>query len=59
MGETTLKGHLRASVTINTCLACQVFWFDTRESLQLSPAAVLTLFTLIGGQAVKGRADLN
>lgn len=50
-----LKGHLRASVTIDTCLPCQVFWFDTRESLRLSPGAVLTLFTLIGGQAVKGR----
>src|SRR3990172_270855 len=59
MTPETLEGHLRASVTINTCLPCQVFWFDTLESLQLSPAAVLRLFTLIGGQVVKGRPDLH
>lgn len=59
MTPRTLQGHLGTSVTINSCLPCQVFWFDTRESLQLSPAAVLTLFTLIGGQAVKGRSELH
>jgi hypothetical protein len=59
MRSDTLEGYLRTSVTIDTCLPCQVFWFDARESLQLSAVAVLRLFTLVGGQVVKGRPDLH
>jgi hypothetical protein len=47
-----LDGHLGTSVTIDLCLPCQVFWFDARESLQLSPGAVLKLFRLIGEGAL-------
>ena len=44
----TLEGHGGASVTIDVCLPCEAFWFDHLESLQLSPAATLQLFRLVG-----------
>jgi hypothetical protein len=56
MDAETLDGHLRTSVTIDLCRPCQVFWFDTRESLKLSPGAVLKLFRIIGEQALTPRA---
>jgi Zn-finger nucleic acid-binding protein len=48
MTPQTLEGHLGTSVTIDVCLPCQVFWFDSGESLKLSPAGVLALFRMIG-----------
>ena len=62
MGEETLAGHAAAPVTIDVCLPCQVFWFDARESLRLSPASTLTLFRWIGdcagpkGSALRGES---
>lgn len=55
MQAENLEGHLGASVTIDLCLACQVFWFDTRESLKLSPGSVLKLFRIIGEHALTAR----
>ncbi len=52
----TLDGHLGTSVTIDLCTACQVFWFDARESLQLSPGAVIELFQLVGEGALERQA---
>lgn len=34
-------------LTIDVCAACQGFWFDENESLQLSPDGTLSLFGLI------------
>lgn len=51
MTERTLDGHMGTSVTIDLCLECQLFWFDGRESLRLSPGATLQLFQLIGEHA--------
>jgi Zn-finger nucleic acid-binding protein len=48
MTERTLEGHLGTRVSIDVCEPCQAFWFDGRESLQLSPAATLQLFHIIG-----------
>lgn len=48
MTEETLEGHLGRPIAIDLCRACQVFWFDARESLRLSPASTLTLFRAIG-----------
>lgn len=48
-----LDGHLGTTVTIDLCTACQVFWFDARESLQLSPGAVIELFQLVGEGAAE------
>ena len=51
MRQETLAGHAAAPVTIDLCLPCQVFWFDARESLRLSPASTLTLFRWVGDRA--------
>ena len=51
MSTQTLTGHLGTTIVIDVCLSCQAFWFDQRESLQLSPRSTLTLFRLIGDQA--------
>jgi uncharacterized protein YbaR (Trm112 family) len=48
MEEVRLEGHLGQPIAIDLCAACQVFWFDDRESLQLSPASTLKLFGRIG-----------
>jgi hypothetical protein len=56
MATQTLDGHLGTTVVIDLCLACQVFWFDSQESLRLSPGAVLTLFRVIGERALEARA---
>jgi hypothetical protein len=52
MAAETLDAHLGTSVTIDLCLSCQLFWFDTRESLRLSPGAVLMLFRIVGEHAL-------
>ncbi len=38
---------LGGEVMLDICLPCQGIWFDTYESLQLSPAGVIELFRLI------------
>jgi hypothetical protein len=58
MTEHTLGGHMGTSVTIDTCLPCQAFWFDGRESLQLTPASTLKLFRVIGEEATHARHAL-
>ncbi|HEY2904277.1 MAG TPA: zinc ribbon domain-containing protein [Vicinamibacterales bacterium] len=51
-----LPSRLGTPVTVDLCLRCQVIWFDAHESLQLSPAAVLQLFRMIGEHAVAAPA---
>jgi hypothetical protein len=50
-----LDTRLGRAVTVDRCGPCQLFWFDAHESLQLSPAATLKLFTIIGEQAAQKR----
>jgi hypothetical protein len=45
-----LNGH---SAAIDLCEPCQAFWFDGRESLQLTPGATLLLFRIIGERAAQ------
>ncbi len=52
MAAQTLDGHLGTTVSIDLCLPCQAFWFDSQESLRLSPGAVLRLFRIIGERAL-------
>jgi hypothetical protein len=59
MTAQSLEGHLGTTVVIDLCLACQVFWFDSQESLRLSPGAVLTLFRTIGDRAVEPPAPIS
>ena len=51
MEPQTLNGYLGRTLEIDLCLACQMFWFDQGESLQLTPGTTLKLFRLIGEQA--------
>ena len=56
----TLDGHLGRSVAIDICQSCQAFWFDSRESLSLTPGSTLSLFKIIGEHASRPqRADQN
>lgn len=55
MTAETLDGHLGVPVTIDICLECQAFWFDDKESLQLTPASTLRLFRVIGERAQQAR----
>jgi hypothetical protein len=50
MSQLTLEGHGGTSIVVDACTACQAFWFDKFESLQLAPASTLKLFSLIGEQ---------
>jgi hypothetical protein len=55
MTTETLEGHLGTTVEIDLCLPCQLFWFDSQESLRLSPRAVLRLFRIVGERALEPR----
>ena len=55
MTSHALSGHLGRPLSIDLCLGCQAFWFDARESLQLTPASTLKLFQLIGDHLADGR----
>lgn len=56
MTQDTLQAHLGREVTIDLCISCQAFWFDTRESLQLTPGATLKLFRTIGAHVAAPRS---
>jgi hypothetical protein len=61
MQAETLDSHHGRTVTIDVCLPCQSFWFDSRESLALTPASTLALFRVIGehtGRPAPTAADL-
>jgi hypothetical protein len=51
MAARTLGGHLGVPVALDICFTCQAFWFDARESLQLTPGSTLELFRIIGEHA--------
>jgi len=55
----TLAGHYGTAVTIDLCTACQAFWFDARESLQLTPASTLQLFTRIGKESTRRKVPIG
>jgi DNA-directed RNA polymerase subunit RPC12/RpoP len=50
-----LEGHLGTLVPIDVCTACQAFWFDKFESLQLVAGSTLTLMRLIGEHSSSAR----
>lgn len=59
MTSLTLGGHGGRSIAIDVCDRCQVFWFDSYESLQLSPSSTLTLFSRIGDQSKKAKSAIG
>ncbi len=48
MTDWTLDGRVGTQVTVDVCTACQSFWFDQHQSLQLSPGSTLKLMKYIG-----------
>jgi DNA-directed RNA polymerase subunit RPC12/RpoP len=59
MAGMTLAGHAGTSLSIDSCTNCQAFWFDTHESLQLSPGSTLKLFKLIGEHSSSGKSAFS
>src|SRR5688572_33471784 len=60
MVELTLEAHHGRQIVIDLCHPCQSFWFDTRESVSLTPGSTLSLFRVIGESVsppVPSRAD--
>ena len=55
----TLEGHYGRSVQLDWCAGCGAFWFDTNESLALTPGSVLRLFTLIHEKRAEARRPLS
>ena len=53
MQEETFTDRMSRPVVIDMCHACQAFWFDTRESVQLTPGSTLALFRIIGEKTGK------
>jgi len=43
------------TLQIDACASCSVFWFDTAESIRLTPGAVIGLFRYIGTSATEHR----
>jgi hypothetical protein len=61
MQEEKFDGHLGRSVVHHICHACQSFWFDSRESVALTPGSTLSLFRIIGEKLTRAQhtnADL-
>lgn len=46
------------TVDVDVCLACQAFWFDGYESLQLTPASTLQIFRIIGEENGRERRPM-
>jgi hypothetical protein len=55
----SLDGHLGTTVHIDVCHGCQTFWFDSHESLQLSPGSTLRLFAMIASASSQGKTPLS
>jgi hypothetical protein len=55
----TLTGHNGRTVTVDLCRPCQSLWFDSYESVALTPASTLTLFRLIGDRATRSRLAVS
>ncbi len=47
MTPQNLDGHYGRSVALDWCVSCRALWFDTNESIVLTPGAVLRLFAVI------------
>jgi hypothetical protein len=58
MTEVALQRHGGLPLTLDVCDSCHAFWFDGHESLQLTPASTLQLFTMIGERSTAGRTPL-
>ena len=51
MNALSVDARQGATLNIDLCPACRAIWFDRFEDLQLSPAATLKIFGIIGEQS--------
>lgn len=58
MAQAAVQGYLGRPLEIDHCAECQVFWFDGKEALQVSPATTLALFKIVGEAAHQPRQPL-
>jgi len=56
MQEVSLEGHQGRPAVIDLCHPCQAFWFDSHESLRLTPGSTLSLLRMIGERAAAPRS---
>lgn len=49
-------GAIPRPIEVDSCAACNLFWFDAGESIRLTPRAVLSLFRYIGQAGKATRA---
>ncbi len=50
MNTQTVAVHVSTrQVEIDACQTCRLFWFDTAESISLTPRSVLDLFQYVAG----------
>lgn len=58
MQSQVVARHLLGQQSVDLCGTCQALWFDTQESVQLTPGATLDLFDAIRKTAPAGRRAL-
>jgi hypothetical protein len=58
MAHGTFDANYGRQVTIDLCHSCRAFWFDSHESLQLTPGSVLEIFKRIHDHTDEPRAPL-
>lgn len=54
----TFAGNYGKTISLDLCYACQSMWFDSHESLRLSPQAILHLFRIIHEKRAEHRSPL-
>ena len=59
MTDWTLDGRVGTQVIVDVCTACQSFWFDQHQSLQLSPGSTLKLMKFIGEHSSTAKPTLS
>jgi hypothetical protein len=59
MTDWPLDGRQGTHITVDVCTACQAFWFDHHESLQLSPGSTLKLMKYIGEHSSTTKPTLS
>jgi DNA-directed RNA polymerase subunit RPC12/RpoP len=59
MSALDLQKRLGSTVEVDLCAACRIIWFDRYEDLQLSPAATLKLFAIVGERSGAAAGPLS
>jgi hypothetical protein len=59
MEKKSFSRKVSGTVELCLCFACRSIWFDKYESLQLEPASVIELFTLINEHGDDQRQPLT